>query len=109
MTDDSTTPKQDPDQERERRRNLALRALVDEMLGLVRDAHRGASLWSPGEREQLERELAEIMSRVRAEALARRSGESTAIADPGAPGGEPRIVGLPTASKRRTPEGGSTG
>jgi hypothetical protein len=62
--------------ERERRRNLALRALVDEMLGKVRDASRRAdtSTWEPGEREHAELVLAEIMARVREEALRRRAG-----------------------------------
>jgi hypothetical protein len=72
----------DADRARDRRRNLALRALIDEMLGKVREAHRQNTLWGPGEREQAERELAEIMARVRAEALARRSAEGRPAAGP---------------------------
>jgi hypothetical protein len=52
------------------------------MLGKVREAHRHNTLWGPGEREQAERELAEIMARVRAEALARRTAEESAAAGP---------------------------
>ncbi|HEU4563119.1 MAG TPA: hypothetical protein VFS05_00665 [Gemmatimonadaceae bacterium] len=80
-----------PDEEREQRRNLALRALVDEMLGKVRDAQRHGTLWEPGEREQMELELAEIMARVRAEAVWRR-GEAGSVSSGEEPG-EPERSG----------------
>jgi hypothetical protein len=54
----------------ERRKNAALRDLIDEMLASIRSATRN-ELWTPDERAQYERELAEIMSRVRAEAVRR--------------------------------------
>ncbi|HEY0779301.1 MAG TPA: hypothetical protein VGD56_15145, partial [Gemmatirosa sp.] len=54
----------------ERRRNAALRELIDEMLASIRTAV-NRDLWTPGEREQYERELAEIMARVRSEAVPR--------------------------------------
>lgn len=53
----------------ERRTNHALRALVDEMMASIRSATQG-ELWTPGERAQYERELANIMGRVRNEAVA---------------------------------------
>lgn len=52
----------------ERRSNLALRALVDEMMASIRTATQG-ELWSTEERTQYERELALIMARVRSEAI----------------------------------------
>ena len=52
----------------ERRRNPRLRELVDEMLASVRVAAR-RDLWSAEERKQYEAELAEIMRRVRFEAI----------------------------------------
>lgn len=90
MTDSKPDPAggaEPNDAERERRRNLALRALVDEMLGKVRDAHRHGTLWEPGEREQMELELAEIMARVRAEAVWRRGemGQASEEEEPGEP------------------------
>ncbi len=54
----------------ERRRNAALRELIDEMLASIRTAV-NRELWTPGEREQYERELAAIMARVRSEAVQR--------------------------------------
>jgi hypothetical protein len=54
--------------EAERRRNGHLRQLVDEMLASVRAAA-GRELWSEEERRQYEGELAEIMKRVRFEAV----------------------------------------
>ena len=52
----------------ERRRNLALRRLIDEMLSQVRQVHSAAPLWTPEERAQAEAELEIIMARVRREA-----------------------------------------
>jgi hypothetical protein len=54
----------------ERRKNPALRELIDEMLASIRTATRN-ELWSDDERAQYERELAEIMTRVRSETLRR--------------------------------------
>ncbi|GJG85722.1 hypothetical protein tb265_09030 [Gemmatimonadetes bacterium T265] len=54
----------------ERRRNAALRELIDEMLASIRTAA-NRDLWTPDERAQYERELAEIMARVRSEAVNR--------------------------------------
>lgn len=52
---------------RERRRNHALRELVDEMLASIRVAA-NHDLWTDEERRQYEEDLARIMERVRAEA-----------------------------------------
>lgn len=54
---------------RERRRNAALRNLVDEMLSSIRVAA-NRELWTEEERKQYEQELAQIMARVRSEAVA---------------------------------------
>ena len=54
----------------DRRKNAALRELVDEMLASIRTATRN-ELWSDQERAQYEKELAEIMARVRQETMAR--------------------------------------
>ena len=54
----------------ERRTNAALRELIDEMLASIRAAT-SRELWSGDERAQYERELAEIMARVRQEAVKR--------------------------------------
>jgi hypothetical protein len=52
----------------ERRANLELRAVIDEMLERVRDFRRLTGAWTKEEREQAERELEAIMTRVRAAA-----------------------------------------
>ncbi len=57
------------DRPQDRRRNLALRALVDEMMTSIRGATQG-HLWTTDERSQYERELAVIMTRVRSETVA---------------------------------------
>jgi hypothetical protein len=49
----------------ERRRNLALRKLIDEMLFQVRGMQRDHSAWTPEERAQAQAELDRIMGRVR--------------------------------------------
>jgi hypothetical protein len=58
----------------ERRRNAALRALIDEMLFQVRGMQNDQQAWSPDERAKAEAELARIMGRVR-DAAARPPGE----------------------------------
>lgn len=55
--------------ETERRRNAALRELIDELLFKVRDANQHMDFWTPEERAQAEEELSTIMSRVRGAAL----------------------------------------
>jgi hypothetical protein len=62
-------PAQTPDPER--RRNAALRELIDELLFKVRDANSRLDFWTPEERAQAEAELNTIMSRVRGAALQR--------------------------------------
>ena len=52
----------------ERRTNLELRALIDEMLNRVREMHRQTHAWDPAERARAEQELEAIMARVRREA-----------------------------------------
>ncbi len=52
----------------ERRQNPRLRELVDEMLASVRAAVR-RDLWTEEERRQYEQELADVMRRVRFEAV----------------------------------------
>lgn len=53
----------------ERRRNAALRELIDELLFKVRDANQRIDFWTPEERARAEEELNMIMSRVRGAAL----------------------------------------
>jgi hypothetical protein len=55
----------------ERRKNLLLRALIDEMMSQVRELQRHAGPIPPDERARLEADLDRIMSKVRSEALAR--------------------------------------
>ena len=57
----------------ERRRNAALRELIDELLFRVRDANQHLDFWTPEERAQAEQELNTIMSRVRGAALHKSS------------------------------------
>ena len=52
----------------ERRANLELRAVIDEMLERVRDFRRLTGAWTKEERQQAERELEAIMAKVRAAA-----------------------------------------
>jgi hypothetical protein len=54
----------------ERRRNAALRELIDEMLASIRSATQN-ELWTTDERAEYERELAAIMTRVRSETVRR--------------------------------------
>ena len=67
----------------ERRRNHALRELIDEMLASIRTAAK-RDLWTPEERTQYEQELAGIMTRVRSEATG-REGEGRDGAPPPPP------------------------
>jgi hypothetical protein len=54
----------------ERRRRLALRALVEEMLTEIRSAASGVEEdWTPEERQRAEADLARIMDQVRREAF----------------------------------------
>jgi hypothetical protein len=67
----STPPAGDPS---DRRRNVALRELIDEMMHSIRSATQG-TLWTTEERAQYERELATIMSRVRDQAVRKEPGK----------------------------------
>ena len=53
----------------ERRKRLALRALVEEMLNEIRSAAGGNEEWTPEERARAEADLARIMDQVRREAF----------------------------------------
>ncbi len=53
----------------ERRKRLALRALVEEMLNEIRSAAGGNEDWTPEERQRAEADLARIMDQVRREAF----------------------------------------
>ena len=57
-----------PPQGTERRKNPRLRELIDEMLATVRVAV-NRDLWTPEERARTETQLAEMMTRVRAQAI----------------------------------------
>jgi hypothetical protein len=50
---------------RDRRSNLDLRAAIDEMLERIRDFRVLTGAWTAEEREQAERELDAIMTRIR--------------------------------------------
>ena len=49
----------------ERRSNLVLRALIDDMLDRVRELNRNATAWSDEKRERAETDLEGVMARVR--------------------------------------------
>lgn len=53
----------------ERRGNLVLRALIDEMLERVRELNRNSSIWSEDEVARAQAELEAIMARVRKAAV----------------------------------------
>lgn len=57
----------------DRRSNLVLRALIDEMLERVRELNRNNGVWSPDERARAEAELDATMARVRRVAARRHS------------------------------------
>ena len=61
----------------ERRRNLALRKLIDEMLFQVRGMQAETDAWTAEERARAEAELDRIMGRVREAAKPRPSSDST--------------------------------
>ena len=61
----------------ERRRNAALRALIDEMLMQVRGIQRENEAWTAEERARAEAELDRIMSRVRTAAVAPEGGSNS--------------------------------
>ena len=61
-------PESGSDQQRkssERRSNLVLRSLIDEMLERVRELNRRATEWTPDDRARAEADLESIMARVR--------------------------------------------
>jgi hypothetical protein len=71
MPDQQSPPNSGNDSEpppRERRQNVALRQLIDDMMTSIRTATQG-NLWTAEERTQYERELAMIMTRVRSAAV----------------------------------------
>lgn len=59
----------------ERRHNMALRALIEEMLDQVREMHGNTAVWRAGERAEAEAALATIMARVRSQAGSARRPE----------------------------------
>ncbi len=61
-------PRPDPNPS-ERRSNLELRTVIDEMLERIRDFRQLTGAWTPEERERAERELEAIMSRIRQAAI----------------------------------------
>lgn len=67
-TTQSQSTSQGSSQTVERRRRLALRALVEEMLTEIRSAASDET-WTPEERQRAEADLARIMDQVRREAF----------------------------------------
>jgi hypothetical protein len=65
----STEQSSSPTDTVERRKRLALRALVEEMLNEIRSAAGGNEEWTPEERARAEADLARIMDQVRREAF----------------------------------------
>jgi hypothetical protein len=65
----SSQPEGPPDERRprtsDRRSNLVLRALIDEMLERVREINRNTGAWTGDDRARAEAELDAIMARVR--------------------------------------------
>jgi len=57
----------------DRRSNLVLRALIDEMLERVRELNRNNGVWNTEDRARAEAELDSIMARVRRVAAQRHS------------------------------------
>jgi DNA-binding IscR family transcriptional regulator len=76
--------------ERERRKNHALRQLINEMLQSVRQLHRNTTIWDAADRAQAEAELAEIMARVRLEAARGPQNEQSTSS---ATGSQPKSSG----------------
>ena len=73
MTDSSSSSTPPGGRPADRRRNTALRELIDEMMASIRTATQG-NLWTTEERAQYERELASIMTRVRDQAVQKQNG-----------------------------------
>jgi hypothetical protein len=65
----NATQSASPTETVERRRRLALRALVEEMLNEIRSAAGGGDDWTADERARAEADLARIMDQVRREAF----------------------------------------
>ncbi len=59
----------------DRRSNLVLRVLIDEMLERVRELNRRAETWSGSDRARAEAELDSIMARVRRVAAQQASSD----------------------------------
>ncbi len=59
----------------ERRSNLALRVMIDEMLARVREMNNNSESWSADERARAEAELEAVMARVRRAAVKQPAGE----------------------------------
>jgi hypothetical protein len=59
----------------DRRSNLVLRALIDEMLERVRELNRNAQGWTGSDRARAEAELDSIMARVRRVAAQQTSSD----------------------------------
>jgi hypothetical protein len=79
MPDQPSPPNSGDDSEpppRERRQNVALRQLIDDMMTSLRTATQG-NLWTSEERTQYERELSMIMTRVRSAAVGAEESVAT--------------------------------
>ena len=70
-----TEPLSSPPVASDRRSNLVLRALIDEMLERVRELNRRAETWSGTDRARAEAELDSIMARVRRVAAQQTSND----------------------------------
>ena len=67
------TTQSDSSTSSERRSNLVLRALIDEMLERVRELNRTSGSWAGDDRAKAEAELDSIMARVRRVAAQRQT------------------------------------
>jgi hypothetical protein len=86
----SSPPSQPGTQAHDRRSNLVLRALIDEMLERVREMNRASGgHMTPDERSRAEAELDAIMARVRRVASQRNAPEAQAQGGGGTAGREP--------------------
>ena len=65
MSPETEQPQNEPQNDDDRRSNLVLRALIDEMLERVREVNRMSGVWSASERARAQAELEAIMARVR--------------------------------------------
>lgn len=70
-----TEPSSSSEIANDRRSNLVLRALIDEMLERVRELNRRTATWSGTDRARAEAELDSIMARVRRVAALRTSSD----------------------------------